>query len=83
MAHLKGHSENHRDQNCGVVGKNRISGLQMFILASEWRHTGEGALGTIESFCRAQQQEKDVVGGCCLIWPAMQPGSQWIDKDAR
>lgn len=54
----------------------------MSVLASGWRHPGEGALGTIEPFCRAQQQ-KDVMGGCCLIWPAVQPGSQQIDKDAR
>lgn len=55
----------------------------MSVLASGWRDPGEGALGTIEPFCRAQQQEKDVTGDCSLIWPAVQPGSQWIEKNAR
>ena len=55
----------------------------MLLLASGWRHPGERPLGTVEPFCRAQQQEQDVMGGYCLIWPVMQPGLQWIHKDAR
>lgn len=73
--------EKHGEQKWGAVGKTSIWGYWMAVLASEWMHPGEGALGTVEPFCRASSRR--MTGGCCLTWLAMHPGSKWIKKDAR
>lgn len=77
VAHVKGTGRTMESKSREQWAKPEFGGIGWQF----WHQNGEGALRTVEPFCRASSRR--MMAGCYLTWLATHPGSKWIKKDAR